>query len=1080
MEGNRSDEKWKPDRDAARAEYLTDEKALKLKLIVRGKLVKSFAALTELLPSERKDWEEVAAVLLHLAARFHNAKDLQVGLSQGLVTPDSLYKERTALQWAVINSNGAPPENHDVKATVKLLLDAGANPKKNVFGDSLADVALKNSQVEIACHLMKHSQKDIRSVNPLLLPDPEKHSGLWGYMLTSKDAQLSCESLDWMSDDMIKLFPQMPIDVQISLFAPNSTHDPSATIKTANIEMKEPGVKMPANPSVGIPFHFRKKGGQTLLQYIFDKKDDQGNAVYDEQQLYRITSMLTKINRKVCPHKPDQVPWVMDQLRGGLCQDSAPGAWITKVLPTAADCADVDVVLLGKNLPLDSKFDGSTVLQLLVRIAHRANSCEDVSNAVSSLIDDGADLLVDGRGGMELVNTALENNQARIVWLLLRKLQSVPEYPIMRYLRSDGVEKVKVKHPDLWGILATSHLALDHLTEGLIHLDEDTMNFLFTELPLEHQVKLFGPTKKVKAKRSSTIQIAGTDLSVPDNSPPPKPLHMVLHEGKSLLQHIADKKDMVAKQREDFTRMMIRIDENIYPGSADGRVDRVIQVLKDGIETSDYLHAWTESVKNKLPLPRPEMWLRHFLAVFFLILGFGLFLMDLVTDGLVNEGFLSNSYTTNQSIVPEEAPNVSWTDKQCRPAATTGSENEILRYAPQEWKTLFWISTVHLCFPWLLFIFVGLSERSSGSDESCKAVISILFYPLAVLIKKCRLQIELNKNMAQDSTKEKKVQNYEKLRTSLDKIEKQEILFLVIEVTSESSFQCFLQAILAIPQVFLGITAAYSSESPFMGQIFNLRLVSILSSFIVIARSYYKIRDLTKKGALSVHGAGGLLLLLRILIDTVTRIMSVGLLLYMLGGNMNPLLALLFYYLHFLFMVVFNLIFNNEKPNLGSATYWRNLLLNSLSSQYSYTHFEFTNLIRGNQRSQEEKKEGIELHQPSLIRQSVFYLIVVFESMIISAASHIAFHHNSIDSDGSEVMMVTNGFGEEFPFSLNNLSGLFHFFLNIFFSLNNLSVVLGIIWFFQLLISPLLLLLYYAAHPSSVSLSAIKPKLQVG
>ena len=162
------------------------------------------------------------------------------------------------------------------------------------------------------------------------------------------------------------------------------------------------------------------------------------------------------------------------------------------------------------------------------------------------------------------------------------------------------MEKVKVKHPDLWGILATSHLALDHLTEGLIHLDEDTMNFLFTELPLEHQVKLFGPTKKVKAKRSSTIQIAGTDLSVPDNSPPPKPLHMVLHEGKSLLQHIADKKDMVAKQREDFTRMMIRIDENIYPGSADGRVDRVIQVLKDGIETSDYLHAWTERVKNKL------------------------------------------------------------------------------------------------------------------------------------------------------------------------------------------------------------------------------------------------------------------------------------------------------------------------------------------------------------------------------------------------------------------------------------------------------------------------------------------------
>ena len=316
--------------------------------------------------------------------------------------------------------------------------------------------------------------------------------------------------------------------------------------------------------------------------------------------------------------------------------------------------------------------------------------------------------------------------------------------------------------------------------------------------------------------------------------------------------------------------------------------------------------------------------------------------------------------------------------------------------------------------------------------------------------------------MEQDSSEQKR-EGYEKLRANLEKIEKQEILFMVIEVTSESSFQCFLQAILAIPQVFLGITTAYSSETAFLGQIFSLRLVSIASSFIVIARSYYKIRDLTKKGALPVHGAGGLLLLLRTLIDTVTRIMSVGLLLYMLNGDMEPLLALLFYYLHVLLMVAFNIIFNNEKLNSGSATYWRNLLLNWLASQYSYTHFEFTSLIGGNQKRPVWTKEGIQLHQPSLIRQSVFYQIVILESVMISIASHFAFSYNSsINSDGSEVMMVTNGFGGEFPFSRKNL-----------------SAVLGIIWLLQLLVSPVITLLYYAAHPASVSLSAINPKLQV-
>ena len=124
--------------------------------------------------------------VLHIAAWSHNVEELHRGLSQGFVTTDdTLYLDRTALQWAIINSAGAPPENPAVRDTVKFLLGAGADPQKTVYGDSLGAIAL-NDQVETAFDLLKHLQKDIQSLNPCNLPDPSKHSGLWGYMLTPK------------------------------------------------------------------------------------------------------------------------------------------------------------------------------------------------------------------------------------------------------------------------------------------------------------------------------------------------------------------------------------------------------------------------------------------------------------------------------------------------------------------------------------------------------------------------------------------------------------------------------------------------------------------------------------------------------------------------------------------------------------------------------------------------------------------------------------------------------------------------------------------------------------------------------
>ena len=195
---------------------------------------------------------------------------------------------------------------------------------------------------------------------------------------------------------------------------------------------------------------------------------------------------------------------------------------------------------------------------------------------------------------------------------------------------------------------------------------------------------------------------------------------------------------------------------------------------------------------------------------------------------------------------------------------------------------------------------------------------------------------------------------------------------------------------------------------------------------------------------------------LRITCETILRMLSVGLFLYVNTGNMDPLLALVVYYLHVAIMLNFNIIFNSKPPTI-SLVYISGLLLNSLSSQYTYTYFPYGR--RFLYHSDEEETYQTKSHQTSRIRQGVFYVIYVLETLFLTICSLLNFDANK---NGDNVMMITDGLGGEFPFSHHNL-----------------VIILGIIWILQLLVSPILLVAYYATHPSSVSLTSWTPKLQV-
>ena len=105
---------------------------------------------------------------------------------------------------------------------------------------------------------------------------------------------------------------------------------------------------------------------------------------------------------------------------------------------------------------------------------------------------------------------------------------------------------------------------------------------------------------------------------------------------------------------------------------------------------------------------------------------------------------------------------------------------------------------------------------------------------------------KLFKNFAwpERNNDEKTKQQYEKTKHKcMKEIEKNDrivVLSLVIESSMEASFQFFLQTVFALPTLILAFTC--NSGSVDLEDLFNLRTVSILSSFGSFAMAYFAIR----------------------------------------------------------------------------------------------------------------------------------------------------------------------------------------------------------------------------------------------
>jgi len=296
-----------------------------------------------------------------------------------------------------------------------------------------------------------------------------------------------------------------------------------------------------------------------------------------------------------------------------------------------------------------------------------------------------------------------------------------------------------------------------------------------------------------------------------------------------------------------------------------------------------------------------------------------------------------------------------------------------------------------------------------------------------------------------ESTKQEK----DEIKEQLEETEKKETLSSTIEVTSESSFQMFIQLTLTLPQILYGfITASHAKTgSSFGEQIVTLQTISILTSFLAMARSYYRIRNLSKKNALT--GKSAIAIFLLTTLETMSRILSFGIFLYLASDNLDPTMALLLYYGHVSIMLVFNILLNQQTPRF-SFPYLLGILFNSLSSTYSYNYYSYDKLLG-------EEVSDQKLHQPSLIRQMIFYIIFLAEKASLTCLSLFFFAGKAIEGKAK----ISNGLGGHFEITQGNL-----------------HTVIAIIWGFQFL-ALLVRLVFYGIHPSSVSMTDLKSKNEV-
>ena len=273
-------------------------------------------------------------------------------------------------------------------------------------------------------------------------------------------------------------------------------------------------------------------------------------------------------------------------------------------------------------------------------------------------------------------------------------------------------------------------------------------------------------------------------------------------EVDNLVQYIFRGEEAMLREREDFLTMMINLDKKESKDQENGP-RRIIERLKRSLESSSQLSNWIDAVDAKYPMPRNKMIFRNIISFFTVIVGVGMVVTDVGTDGSFTENMTelqreamanetqsncTEKYHETLDNIPNSCPHTSSDSFDCLrnlEAAVVGWQScfnkEVNRFEEASmWGMMYKVSISHMVIPWVLSLICGviLWRRT---NNWCKI---LEFIPVVAKLKMFYYDLQLN----QRKTMEKSVENDEYIKNLKKKNEElEESVTLVIISKSVTS-----------------------------------------------------------------------------------------------------------------------------------------------------------------------------------------------------------------------------------------------------------------------------------------------------
>ena len=229
----------------------------------------------------------------------------------------------------------------------------------------------------------------------------------------------------------------------------------------------------------------------------------------------------------------------------------------------------------------------------------------------------------------------------------------------------------------------------------------------------------------------------------------------------------------MSQSREEFIQMLVNIDDYIS-GDKESDSTRVINQVKVGLHTCSELLVWIQIIKSKYVISRSVKIASYCLFFGSLSLGIGLFLLDIVTDIIVNYDwriFAQDDFSiaifceklnkqdlikTSIHIIVEACWNTTNTFEDILNCAFERKnviseelepcpyEKESKRFSSTEWLTLSNITLFHIVFPWILFTlsFCLMNFDKKRSNSFCGCVFFIFNIILSPISTKFNVFLE--------------------------------------------------------------------------------------------------------------------------------------------------------------------------------------------------------------------------------------------------------------------------------------------------------------------------------------------------